>query len=148
MICLIYHYWNDEIEDVLFDKFNPILCSIAMLRSVNDNIDVLVLDRSEKNHNWSKYENLLNFSVVKIKKRFKKNKGYCSDSFSRIFDITDVLLYKKCETILFNDTDVFWINDPLPLFNFQNPVNKKYFNCNKNNGVFYFNVEEKCNFRK
>lgn len=142
MTCLIYHYWNDVIDDVLFDSFNPILCTITILRSFNQEVDIIVLDRSAKNHDWSKYENLLDFRVVKIKKRFKKNDGYCADSFSRIFDIVDLVSQIHHETILFNDVDVFWLTNPFPLNNFKNSLHQKYFNCNKNNGVFYYKKGE------
>lgn len=142
MTHVIYHYWNDNIDDILSDSFNPILCAISILRSFNQKINIIVLDRSNKNHDWSKFENLLNFTVVKIKKRFQKNNGYCSDSFARIFDINDLISQFQFDTILFNDVDVFWLTNPLPLYNFEKTINKKYFNCNRNNGVFYFKIKE------
>ncbi len=135
--ALIYHWWTecDRAED---DVSNPLIFSIASVRAYNKFIPIYVINLSSKRIDWGVYPKKLNFKVYNKKSKFPENSYYQSKLMSRVFDINEVSRLIPESDILFCDSDVFWIKDPLPLMN-----EMSLFNCNSNNGVFYYRKTSK-----
>ena len=131
--AIVYHWWTESCVFVKDDLFNPILYSIATIRRHNQEVPIYVINLSPEAE-WGVYPKTLNFNVLNKHSKFTKNSGYQNNLMSRVFDIIEVAQTIEEEDILFNDSDVFWIKDPFPLMN-----DTKVFNCNQNNGVFYYN---------
>ena len=142
MNAIIFHWWNDLIDNVEKDFFNPIILSIACIRYFDKAISIYVIDLSDNYIDWLDYSNKLNFKIIKKSKRFQSHVNFNEKSMSRIWDISEVADYIPEENIIFNDVDVFWIKNPFPL---QNSWEK--FNCNRNNGVFYFSKNSKLAYK-
>lgn len=136
--AMIYHWWNDVIEKIEDDLFNPLLLAIITVRHFDENIAIYVINCSDIETNWGVYPEKLNFKVIKKRKRFNFSGLYDSMSLSRIWDITEVIETISEEVVIFNDSDVFWIKSIFPLIN-----SLDRFNCNRNNGVFYFSKNSK-----
>jgi hypothetical protein len=94
----------------------PTLLSIATLRAVNPDIAIVVLDGSENmcNNPWGKYKESLNFQVwgteFHLTKRWQHIRGW--QHLSRLFDLNR---RTRRSDIIYCDSDVFWVKDPLPL---------------------------------
>lgn len=129
---VVYHWWARlEENPVCSNLSHPIILSIATLRSVNKNINVIVYDCSEHENDWKDYKEKLNFSVIKcsfyLKTHYSHIKGY--ELLSRIFDIRRM----QNGQIIYCDSDIFWLKDPLPLI----CDIKKFCFDNYNSGFFY-----------
>jgi hypothetical protein len=136
---LIYHYWNDSKDpEVWRDLANPVIASIATIRSMNVQTPIYVLDVSHKRNDWSYFPFKLKFEVVRASPHLGHNgKGFVSSTqmklFSRSFDVP-AFAY-GLDYYAFCDSDIFWYRDMLP---FPEPINGIY--CNrKNNGFYYWN---------
>lgn len=133
MNAIVFHWWNNNVKNIEEDFFNPILLSVACIRYFNISVPIYVIDISNHEIDWLDYDKKLNFKIIKKQKRFSTNKNFFGDSMSRIWDISDVVNEIPEKNIIFNDADVLWVQNPFPLLNSWDK-----FNCNKNNGVFYF----------
>lgn len=130
--AMIYHWWTETCLRAKEDLFNPIIHSIATVRNYNTEVAIYVISLSCVD--WGNYPEILKFKVINKKPLFEENLGYQNKLMSRVFDIVDVSERIDEEEILFCDSDVFWLEDPFPLMN-----KNDLFNCNKNNGIFYYN---------
>ena len=135
---VIYHWWAGLGEEPAYSNLaHPILLSIATLRAVNPTIPIKILDCSEHNQNWLHLQEKLNFDVVKsdffLKKHYSDAAGY--QLLSRMFDIRRG--GHSQDPVIYCDSDVFWLRDPLPL---SCDINKFCFD-GYNSGFFYYDYE-------
>jgi hypothetical protein len=120
--ALVYHYWNDRDRKPCTDLRNPIIPSIAILRSWNPSLPVHVIDASDGFCDWKHYPDKLRFTLHRIPPqipvKFSDRLGINLNSFkylSKVFDIYNLARELPQETIIFSDSDVFWLRDVLPL---------------------------------
>lgn len=141
---VIYHYWNDKpVCKPYKDMANPIVPSIAALRSVNSAVPITVLDVSKKSKNkpnWGDFPSLLNFEVVPWRPMLNQDLPNSSRLCSRVWDVWGYSQLVKENKILFNDADIFWIRNPFPLA-FENDGMLRKFYCSNNTGVWYFDSQ-------
>lgn len=137
--AVVYHWWGYPSDAPPISNLrSPIMASIATLRGVNPSIPIYVIDISDHEQNWMHYPELLNFKVI-CQKPFLENYNDCEGyrNLSRLFDITRLDIPE--ETIIYVDSDVFFIQNPVPLMN-----SPKKFCFNKfNSGYYYFNKNSK-----
>jgi hypothetical protein len=136
--AIIYHWWNDDVSvKPHTDITNPVILAITTLRAHNKNIPVYILDVSKSpKHDWEDYPEKLNFEVIPWLPLMNKEHS-CSRLCSRVWDIWHFAKTIKQHKIIFTDSDVFWLNNPLPLMN-EIEGRIDYFNCASNTGVWYF----------
>ncbi len=115
---VIYLYYGNQIES----KKIPIIYSISSLRKFNKDCQIYVIDISDKNNDWSEWQEKLQFRVI-----FKKAKIYdffTSDQLSQLpasiicTKYLDVLSFTKNlneDICVYCDCDVIWIKNPYPL---------------------------------
>lgn len=141
--CAIYHWWDYEGDPPPYSNLRvPTIVSIATLRSVNENIPIIVLDITEDEKDWGKFKEKLNFSVHKVKPNLKKHKSRIPSwrYLSRLIDVNNFA--KNMNSVMYVDSDIFWIKDPIPLE--QN--NEKMCFDKWNGGFYYYNPQSKdCN---
>jgi hypothetical protein len=136
--CVVYHCWNcPDDEPPIKNLRSPLIISIALLRACNENIPIYVIDGSEPGEtiDLKDLAERLNFAIVPMTcslSSYPDAPGW--KNLSRIFDIEKLSQTIEEDVILYNDTDVFWIQDPLPLH--QDP-SKFCFNV-YNSGFFYY----------
>lgn len=131
-----YHTFTGKEEFPAYSNLRvPTLLSIATLRAVNPDIAIVVLDGSEDrtNQRWGKYQDSLDFQVWSIEfhltKHWQHIKGW--QHLSRLFDLKR---HPRRSDIIYCDSDVFWLKDPLPLFWKEDGFCFDGFNT----GFFYF----------
>jgi len=126
----VVYYWWDNYEDSPHKNLRvPIVLSIATLRAQNPHIPIYVMDCSEKQLNWNEFSDSLNFKVVPWKMSFPEH-----HFMSRMMDIQTFVQQISEDEIIYCDSDVFWLRNPLPFF--ESP---DLFCSNRhNNGFFYF----------
>lgn len=142
----IYHWWDSESDPLPYQNLrSPILLSIATLRSVSD-IPIVVLVSKDSKCYWKDYCNILNFETQTINFHLEKNKDLVKGyrHLSRIFDLHNYTKNSyKNTNILYVDSDVFFLNNPIPF-------------CKKtdgfcydgwNTGYFYYNTSSE-NYNK
>jgi len=131
--AVYYHWFGASNESPPYSNMRaPIIVSIATLRAVSD-IPIIVMDVSEHKTNWSDFPNKLNFQVTRPKCQLSHYKGIKGwQHLSRLFDLEK---YAQHETVIYSDSDVFWLLDPKPLL--CNP-NQFCFD-GYNTGFFYYN---------
>lgn len=132
---VVYHWWSEE-QPAYSDMAHPVVLSIATLRAVNKDIPIIVLDCSSQSENeWGHFPKLLNFHVIKhelfLKKNYSHIKGY--ELLSRLFDLRRNIYCQG--SIIYCDSDVFWLRDPLPLLCDHN----KFCFDGYNSGFMYYN---------
>jgi len=148
MPTVVYHWWAGPNEQPAYSNMShPILLSIATLRSVNPNIPIKVLNISNypphydkstdpwTNSDWMHFQKTLKFDVVPtnfhLEEHYSHIVGY--QLLSRLFDIRKPDL--SHETIIYCDSDVFWLKNPLPL----ECNSEKFCFDGFNSGFFYYN---------
>ena len=136
-----YHTFFNEDEHPAYTNLRvPTLLSIATLRAVNKDIEIVVLNGSENllNNTWGKYKEELDFKVWHIDMHLAKNWGHIEGwkHLSRLFD-----LRRHAEEVIYCDSDVFWLKDPLPLECDQS----KFCFDGWNTGFFYYGKSEHIN---
>lgn len=126
----VIYYWWDNYEDCPHNNLRvPIILSIATLRAHNPSIPIYVMDCSEKQLNWRNFENSLNFQVTPWTMNLPEH-----NFMSRMIDIQAFVKQIPEDEIIYCDSDVFWLRNPLPFF--ESP---DFFCSNRhNNGFFYF----------
>lgn len=136
-----YHWWQNAEEQPAYSNLShPVLLSIATLRAVNPTIEIQILNCSKchdqsTGSDWKHFQKKLDFKICGseffLEETHKHVLGY--KLLSRIFDIRN---HSK-SPILYCDSDVFWLRDPLPL---SCDINKFCFDgCNS--GFFYYNYD-------
>lgn len=136
----VYHCWSEHDEQEPYKNVRtPVVLSIATLRATSQ-IPITVLDMTERETDWDHFPDTLNFKV--IRKQFSLTsdanhvKGY--KHLSRIFDVHDWALENNIKsTVVYCDSDVFFLKDPFPL----QAQNSHFCWDGWNTGFFYFNPE-------
>lgn len=140
-----YHWWGyQDAPPAYANLLSPVLLSIATLRAVSD-VPVVVFDVSGFKNDWAHFPEKLNFSVVETTCRLKSYEHLVGGwrYLSRIHDLThDGGRYAPgCDTVMYVDSDVFWLRDPLPLE--QSP--EKFVFNGYNSGFFYYDPRSASN---
>jgi hypothetical protein len=123
--AMIYHRYNldPRYRKVWEDPVSPVLASIATLRNVNKSIKVFVLDTEPFLEDWSDYPSLLDFHVVQqpiqIPLRYEEGCAFQTRMLSRPWDVWEFSSMIPETGILYSDSDVFWLKDPIP---FERPL--------------------------
>jgi hypothetical protein len=142
----VYHWWAEECDSPPYSNIRaPILMSIATLRAVNQEMPITVLDMTfhdklttRSRHDWAYFPEKLNFEVMYRPFYFEKHKDRIRGwkHLSRIKDI-DWLSHggHNYSVLMYVDSDVFWIRDPLPL----GADPSKFCSNGWNTGFFYYN---------
>ena len=130
-----YHIFTSKDESPSYSNLRvPTLLSIATLRAVNPSIKITVLDGSEES-DWGTFKKNLDFEVRPIefclKERWQHIQGW--QHLSRIFDLNR---HADVDDVIYCDSDVFWLKDPLPLA--CDP--EKFCFDGYNTGYFYFDL--------
>lgn len=135
-----YHWWSHPNQAHPYANLRtPLILSIATLRSVCKDIPIVVFDMSDYDNEWAHFKDKLNFKVIRADfqlKRYKENiTGW--QYLSRIYDVQKEAINGNIsfDTIMYIDTDVFWLKDPLPL---QQNSDKFCFD-GYNTGFYYYN---------
>lgn len=111
----VYHWWDEPGDSPPYANLRiPTIISIATLRAANPNIPILVLDLNERETHWGGFTDKLWFSVRKIQPCLKKHKDRIR-GWKHLSRFSDVHREIRQGTILYVDSDVFWLQDPLPL---------------------------------
>jgi len=116
-VCAVYHWWDEAGDSPPYANLRvPTIISIATLRAVNPDIPITILDITEENKNWANFPDRLGFSVRKIKPSLSRHRHRIRGwkHLSRFLDVQYADI-PYAETILYIDSDVFWLRDPLPL---------------------------------
>jgi len=135
----VYHFWFDG-RGALPASENrtvPILASIATLRAVSQ-MPILVIDLTDDSPSdrWGDLPKKLGFQVVRAAPTFTREESSHWRFLSRFLDVRDVVarIAPDCGTVMYVDTDVFWLRDPEP---FQRDPSRLCTN-RWNAGYFYF----------
>jgi len=140
MTTAVYHWWSYPTEPPPYANLRtPIIMSIATLRAVSD-IPITVLDLSEHDVDWGDFPAKLGFEVRLFQPTLgaydQKIKGW--RHLSRIFDLNKL----EFETIMYVDSDVFFLKNPEPLA--KSPY--KFCVDGWNTGFFYYNPSKNREF--
>ena len=125
--AIVYHWWakttsgaHSKFEDSPKAYNNlrvPIIPSIAILRSKNNYLPIYVLDCSDRPVDWVIFQKTLNFKVIPwipYLQKYKNKNGW--KYLSKNWRCLQLLgTNTRREEIIYNDSDVFWIKDVLPL---------------------------------
>lgn len=138
---VVYHWWGDEKEQPIYSNMShPIILSISSLRAVNPTIKIIVLNCSKYNPSQNELEHFkekLNFDILPInftlEEHYSKVKGY--QLLSRLFDIRKIDATNQI--VIYCDSDVFWLKDPLPL----ECDPQKFCFDGFNSGFFYYDYD-------
>lgn len=137
---VIYHWWADKDEQPAYSNLShPLLLSIATLRAVNQTIPIKVLNCSNyspEKSDWLHFQDKLNFQVWGCEfflEKYSDVVGY--KLLSRLFDLRQ--MRHSQWPVIYCDSDVFWLRDPLPL---ACDINKFCFD-GFNSGFFYYDYD-------
>lgn len=121
--AFIYWYFNHNGILVRDDRNNPIIPSIASLRYWNPSIDIFVIDVSKAENDWEDYPEQFRFKVIKqdsvYHNIYQKSDFLGPVSLELLGKTHDV--WSLCQTLGHErfavlDSDLFWMQDPLPLY--------------------------------
>ena len=163
MTAFIYHFYNSSTcSDVELHKEAPIIYSIATLRAVNPFVKIYVLDRTPGLTIWGPWPSVLNFEVIVTEGYFDKihhaSNFKSGDDYryiaEKVFDIAEFVEKIPESHIIYCDTDIFWLKNPLPLLQWDKFCFSKYLNLipgqpEFNSGFYYFdknNRDQVCFF--
>lgn len=140
-----YHWWSHPNEPITYANLRtPIIASIATLRAVSD-IPIVVFDMSSRENDWGHFQDKLNFQVIRAKFRLSKYKNLVDgwQYLSRIYDLSHYVEANglPCDTIMYVDSDVFWLRDPEPL----NASAERFVFDGWNTGFFYYDLYSRSN---
>lgn len=133
--AIVYHWWDSYEESPIKNLRVPIIPSIATLRGRNPHIPIYVLDCSQRQFDWLYFPDKLGFQVVPWRTTLSYYPPkHAVEYLSRMADIRQFARQIPQDEIIYCDSDVFWITDPLPLLG-----TPDLFCSNRhNNGFFYF----------
>lgn len=139
---VIYYWWNDNPNIKPYqDLKSPVVLSIATLRAFHKKVPITILDVSEferPSEDWTEFQQVLNFSVVKTKTDMDTTSNRYWKMCSRITDIYNYSKNLIQKNIVFCDADIFFIKKIFPLLN-EDYLKDKFCCHPKNTGFFYFN---------
>lgn len=130
----VYYHWFPEPSDGRQPWRSlrcPIILSIATLRAADPHIPITVLCDADWLQ-WGEYPQSLNFEVKHIPfhlKHYEDKAGW--KHLSRLFDLNR----HATGTVIYSDSDVFWLKSPLPLA--EDSV--RFCSDGFNTGIFYYN---------
>ena len=134
MPTIVYHWWDDDgMLPIHSNLCHPIFLSIATIRANNPDVPITILDfSSSPDEEWNYTKDKFNVKIKKsdffLRKRFSHITGY--ELLSRLFDVKRLI----DGPIIYCDSDVFWIKNPLPLERDQN----KFCFDGFNSGFYYY----------
>lgn len=132
--AIIYYYWDNWSPHAYKNIRVPIILSIATLRAYNNYTPIYVLDCSNKLSMWRDLPQRLGFEVLHWKRSYPSYSKPWTEFLARMKDVNQFSHQISASEIIYCDSDVFWLKDPLP-FN-ESP---DLFCCEKfNNGFYYF----------
>ena len=120
-MTVYYHHWIGQEEKPIYNNLRvPIVLSIATLRAVNPNVPIVVFEDISNNphpEDWAHFPDKLNFEVRQIPFYLSKNYSWAKGNrfLSRIFDLRRHAFDVGWGETIYCDSDVFWLQDPLPL---------------------------------
>jgi len=137
---VLYHWWCDDMTVKPYqDMVNPVVLSIVVLRAHNKSVPVTVLDLSQRDaEDWGVFPELLNFKVVKWNPLLNLSLPKSSKLCSRVWDVWAYAHKIGYNKIIFTDSDIFWLKNPLPLNEQEENGDIAKFYCSSNTGVWYF----------
>jgi hypothetical protein len=139
---VIYHWWNDNINIKPYEDLrNPVVLSIATLRSFHKKIPITILDVSDferPKEDWVEFQKALNFQVVKTKTSIDTSSPRYWKVCSKVSDISKNIQFLKEDNIIFVDSDIFFVKPILPL-SYEDHLVDKFCCLPYNTGFFYFN---------
>lgn len=156
--AIVYHFWSNK-NLTKFDQNNcefggtrnPILLSAAVLRATNPDIPIYILDIG-MNLKKTEYTERMNLKIVHWKHHLQR---YQQDShlsdwearlYSRLFDLRRFDNEIPEDIIIYNDSDVYWLSDPVTCLsgntdNFcWNGWNSGFFYYNKHKNDYFFDL--------
>ena len=119
----------------------PVLQCIATVRAHNPDIAIYVLNLNEQKQHWGDACEFLNFKVIdgfepyfeRLGLKRKCFYGNLHQDVSRVADLKLLSEQIPEDVIIYSDTDVYWLKDPILM------EDKGLFVGTGNLGVFYFN---------
>jgi hypothetical protein len=149
VFAVIYHYWKDnrDATPCYQDLANPVVVSIATLRFHHPTVPVYVIDISDRPGDWGPFPNILRFKVIRqapsLPLYYKGTHDHRDQSLnisyntfkycSSTFDVTGLADTITQDTILFSDSDIFYLKH-------LNPLPKDRFCCRSGFvGYYYYN---------
>lgn len=122
---IVFTYWAFRKTNKIWeDDYNPIILSIASIRRWHEDVEIHVIDTSDREVDWADYPYMLNFKVFKQSPEFivKQPRRVDTPSYMIRYD----LLSKPClvlrhlekhkdRTVLVSDADICWIKPIYPL---------------------------------
>jgi hypothetical protein len=141
-----YHWWGHAREPHPYANLRtPIILSIATLRAVNPTIPIVILDGSRKSNDWAHFQKKFNLLIIPIECQLTKYKNLVEgwQYLSRIYDLNHYLGHSSIniDTIMYVDSDVFWLKNPLP---FDTSPERFVFD-GWNTGFFYYDRYSRSN---
>jgi hypothetical protein len=139
-----YHWWSHPGEPSPYTNLRtPILLSIATLRAVTD-MKIVVIDTTDSStpRDWGHFPEKLKFEVWQKPSYLMGYQKHIDGwrYLSRIYDIMESR-HPLHHTVMYTDSDTFWLRDPLP---FDKDPNKFVFD-GWNSGFFYFKRSDRIN---
>ena len=149
--AVVYHWWAEWEPTKYVSAFAdtplpyknlrvPVVLSIATLRAHNNYIPVYVLDCNDYESDWMEFPEHLDFKVVKWTPHlqdYKNKNGW--KNLSRIGDIRKFSERIPEDEIIYSDSDVFWLKNPLPLM----ATTDKFCFNHYNSGFYYYDKTAK-----
>ncbi len=121
----------------------PTVLAIATLRAHNAEVPIYVLDCAHGGSDWRDFPRTLNFNVERRPLslgRSRTDRSILTELCSKTFDVWKFSQeIKKLHKILFMDSDIFWLRDPLPLA--AQDETQRLCVRPENTGLYYFDPE-------
>lgn len=137
--AIIYYYWDNWTKCAYKNIRVPIILSIATLRAHNNYTPIYVLDSSNQLSLWKDLPQKLGFQVIHWKRSLQNYSKPWTEYLARMKDINQFSFQIPASEIIYCDSDIFWLKDPLPFH--ESP---DLFCSNKyNNGFYYFDKTSK-----
>ena len=134
--AVFYHWWGGPHDKPYQNMSAPILLSIATLRACNPSIPIFVLDGTKTNRSldWAHFKEKLRFKTIPIQFVLDEKLVAGAKHLSRLYDLEQ---YSFANLMIYCDSDVFWLKDPLP-------VDRTSGFCfdGHNTGYFYYHLHD------
>ena len=139
--AIVYYWWNNDKDKAYEDITNPVVPSIAVLRALNSEVSVYVLDVSDVPSDWGDFPEKLDFKVIPWHSRMDidsvRLRGRYKQFCARMWDIWQFSQEIDENIVIYTDSDIFWLKDPIPLRK-EHDGRLDYFHGGPNAGVWYF----------
>jgi hypothetical protein len=110
VFSMVFYWWNDssDLAKVSDDLDNPVVPCISLIRGLNFQGNIYVIDVSSQEKNWENYPYELNFEVIKKSPYL----SHPNKLLSKIFDSHMLSKRLSDKYIMLSDTDIFWQFSP------------------------------------